>query len=290
MPEIVMQCPLCASGSSRLFDRGEFHGHLVENRTCLACGLVYQSPRMTEIEAAAFYSEEYRLLQEGSKDPTSRNMAVQDKRARSLLEFARPVIPAVSRHLDIGCSMGILLQYFQDNYHDQAVGVEPGEAHRARARENGITVYTALEELERSGEAPFDLVSLAHVLEHLPDPVAYLTHLRQTLLAADGWLLLEVPNLYAHNSFELAHLVAFSPHSLCETLRRAGFEIIKFEKHGRPNSGLFPLFLTALCRPMRQPVPAVVRPEQGVAFKRRLGMLRRWLLERLLPGRAWLVG
>jgi SAM-dependent methyltransferase len=288
MPETVKQCPLCGNGSSRLFDRGEFHGHVVENRICHACGLVYQSPRMTESESAEFYAEEYRILQEGCTDPTSRNMAAQGKRARSLLEFVRPMIPAVSRHLDIGCSMGILLQHFQGNYHDQAVGVEPGEAHRLRARENGITVYASLEELEKAGEARFDLVSMSHVLEHLPDPVACLIHLRQSLLAEDGWLLIEVPNLYAHNSFELAHLLAFSPHTLYETLRRAGFEIIKFEKHGRPNSILFPLFLTALCRPVMQPDLAAVRPEHGVALKRRLGMLRRWLLERVLPGRAWL--
>jgi len=281
---------LCQSGSSRLFDRGEFHGHLVENRICQDCGLVYQSPRMTETEAAAFYSEEYRLLQEGSADPTIRNMAVQDKRARSLLEFTRSVIPAVSRHLDIGCSMGILLQHFQGNYHDQAVGVEPGEAHRLRAREKGITVYASLEELEKAGEGRFDLVSMSHVLEHLQDPVGHLVHLRQCLLAAYGWLLLEVPNLYAHDSFEVAHLVAFSRHTLEETIRRSGFGIVKFEKHGRPNSELFPLFLTALCRPMAQPEPAAVRPEHGVAFKRHTGMLRRWLLERLFPGRAWLGG
>jgi len=289
MPETVMQCPLCGSGGSRPFDQGEFHAHVVENRICRACGLVYQSPRMTESESAGFYAEEYRLLQEGSADPTCRNMAAQAKRARSLLEFTRPVIPAVSCHLDIGCSMGILLQHFQYNYHNQAVGVEPGEAHRLRARENDFTVYASLEELEKAGQARFDLVSMSHILEHLPDPVGYLIHLRQSLLPEDGWLLLEVPNLYAHNSFELAHLVAFSSHTLCETLRRAGFEIIKFKKHGRPNSELFPLFLTALCCPVMQPDLAPVCPEHGVAFKRRLGMLRRWLLERILPGRAWLV-
>ncbi len=290
MPESVIQCPLCGSGSSRPFDHREFHGHLVENRICQECGLVYQSPRMTESESAEFYAEEYRLLQEGSADPTSRNMAAQDKRARFLLEFTRPEIPVVSRHLDIGCSMGILLQHFQGNYHDQAVGVEPGEAHRLRARGNGITVYASLEEMEKTGEARFDLVSISHVLEHLADPVGYLIHLRQFLLAADGWLLVEVPNLYAHDSFEVAHLVAFSPRTLCETIRRSGFGIAKFEKHGRPTSALFPLFLTVLCRPVRQPDLSPVRPEYGVAFKRRTGMLRRWLLERLLPGRAWLAG
>ena len=196
MPENVRTCILCGSDRSAPFDQRSFHGRQVTNRICLDCGLVYQSPRMTEAEAAAFYAEEYRLLQEGSADPTARNMSVQNARAASLYDFVQPVLPAVSRHLDIGCSMGILLQHFQGAYHNQAVGVEPGEAHRAHARKQGLTVYATLEDLEKAGEARFDLVSMSHVLEHLPDPVGYLTHLRESVLAQDGRLLLEVPNLY----------------------------------------------------------------------------------------------
>jgi 2-polyprenyl-3-methyl-5-hydroxy-6-metoxy-1,4-benzoquinol methylase len=107
-------------------------------------------------------------------------------RARSLLVFCRPVIPALSRHLDIGCSMGNLLEKFQESYHNKAVGVEPGEAHRTRAKEAGLTVYASLEELQQVGEAQFDLVSLAHVVEHLPDPAGYLTYGRIYIDA--GWL------------------------------------------------------------------------------------------------------
>ncbi len=50
------------------------------------------------------------------------------------------------------------------------------------------------------------LISMFHVLEHLPDPVGYLSALRQKFLEPDGWLLIEVPNLYAHDCFEVAHL------------------------------------------------------------------------------------
>ena len=289
MPETVLHCALCGSSRSLPFDRREFHGRLVENRICRDCGLVYQSPRMTEAESAAFYADGYRQFQEGSAAPTARNMAAQRSRSDSLVGFARPVVPGVSRHLDIGCSMGILLQRFQAEYRDRAVGVEPGEMHRAQAAKNGLTVYPTLEELEKAGEARFDLVSMSHVLEHLPDPVGYLSHLRDFLLTPDGWLLIEVPNLYAHDSFEVAHLYAFSPHTLTETLHRGGFEVVKFEKHGLPNSALFPLYLTVLCRPLVQPETTPVRPEKGVAFKRRIGMLRRRVEQRLRPGKAWLV-
>jgi hypothetical protein len=130
---------------------------------------------------------------------------------------------------------------------------------------------------------------MSHVLEHLPDLVGFLTHLRESVLTLSGWLLLEVPNLYAHDSFEVAHLYAFSPHTLGEVLRRSGFEFVKFEKHGRPNSALLPLYITVLYRPAARPEPRPVRPERGVALKRRLGMLRRRILSRLFPHRAWLI-
>jgi 2-polyprenyl-3-methyl-5-hydroxy-6-metoxy-1,4-benzoquinol methylase len=289
MPEKVMQCPLCTSDRSLPFDRSEFHGRLVENRICRDCGMVFQSPRMTAAESTAFYASEYRLFQEGSPDPTTRNIKAQNRRAAALREFAQAAIPSVARHLDIGCSLGILLQQIQAEYQNQAVGVEPGEAHRAQARKQGLAVYPSLDELKQAGEARFDLVSMSHVLEHLPDPPGYLNQLRETLLQADGWLLLEVPNLYAHDSFEVAHLFAFSPHTLQEVLRRSGFTIVKFEKHGRPTSQLLPLYLTVLCRPAPQPDLSPVRQERGVAFKRRIGMFRRCILARLFPQRAWLL-
>jgi 2-polyprenyl-3-methyl-5-hydroxy-6-metoxy-1,4-benzoquinol methylase len=289
MTEEVRACLLCGSDRSVLFDQRVFRGRSVTNRLCLDCGLVYQSPRMSEAELTAFYAEEYRRLQEGSADPTVRNITVQRQRAASLEAFLRTQVTAVSRHLDIGCSLGILLRHFQDAYATQAVGIEPGEAHRRQAQQAGLTVYASLEELERAGEPPFDLITMSHVLEHLAAPVEYLTHLRESRLAPDGWLLVEVPNLYAHDSFEVAHLTAFSPHTLREVLRLGGFEIVKFEAHGRPTSALFPLYLTVLCRAASQPDTRPIRPERGVTRKRRWGMLWRRILSRLLPGHAWLV-
>src|SRR5512136_910475 len=113
MPEVVRSCTLCGSNRSAQFDQRTFRGQEVKNRICLDCGLVYQSPRMTEAESAAFYAEEYRLLQEGSLDPTASNVAIQNARTLSLYNFIQPVLPALFRHLDIGCSTGILLRHFQ---------------------------------------------------------------------------------------------------------------------------------------------------------------------------------
>jgi 2-polyprenyl-3-methyl-5-hydroxy-6-metoxy-1,4-benzoquinol methylase len=289
MSETVLNCSLCKSEHSRPFDRRSFHGKVVVNRICQDCGLVFQSPRMTEAESAVFYAEEYRLLNEGSIDPTARNIAAQKARALALLAFTEPLVEKVSRQLDVGCSMGILLQRFAEKFHCQPVGIEPGEAHRLRANQAGLAVYAALEELEKAGAGHFDLISMSHVLEHLPDPVGYLVHLREALLDPRGWLLLEVPNLYAHDSFEVAHLVSYSAHTLLQTLEKAGFEVVKEERHGRPRSALLPLYITLLARPQTSSSRLLdIRPEKQVALKRQAGMLRRRIIEKLFPERAWL--
>jgi SAM-dependent methyltransferase len=286
MPETVTHCPLCSSDHSRLFDQREFRGQTVTNRVCLNCGLVYQSPRMTEAESAEFYAAEYRRLYQGDEGPNAKDIAVQRARADSLYEFTSRHVTLVTRHLDIGCSSGLLLQRFRDGFGSQPVGIEPGDAYRSHARAQGIQVYASLNELRQSETARFDLISMAHVLEHLPNPVEYLAELRETLLAPGGALLLEVPNLYAHDSFETAHLLSFSPRTLAATVEQAGYEIIQLEAHGCPYSEIIPFYLTLLAKPNTSGT-ANLRRETLVGLKRRLGLFQRRVVSRLFPQKAW---
>ncbi len=287
MPEDVRVCPLCGSNRSRSFDYRLFRGQPVSNRICSQCGLVYQSPRLTDAEREAFYTREYRLLYGGSAEPTGRDLAVQRARAETLLAFCRPFLVTISAHLDIGCSTGILLQHFARVYSCHATGIEPGESHRSYAQQQGLEVHASLEELEQSRPAPFDLISMVHVLEHLPSPVEYLTRLRNSLLKTEGWLLVEVPNLYAHDCFEIAHLVSFSTHTLKQALYQAGYQIVRLERHGRPRSQLVPYYITVLARPYSTRHTIPIRPERMVGLQRQLGLWRRRVLTRLFPQQAW---
>jgi hypothetical protein len=128
-----------------------------------------------------------------------------------------------------------------------------------------------------------------HVLEHLPDPVKFLQELRQRYLYPQGGLLLEVPNLYVHESFEVAHLSAFSVHTLAQTVHKAGFRREALWTHGLPRSRIFPLYITLLARPA---VGALTdgspHREPGMRIKRYTGMFFRRSFERLFPGLAWL--
>lgn len=291
MSVIVDTCPLCSSRESTLIDRRVVQAELVTNQVCKTCGLVFQSPRMSDDEMAIFYQKAYRELYQGSEGPNKKDLEVQHGRAASLANFMEGRIASQVRHLDIGSSAGVLLLSFQERFRTTPVGVEPGRAYREYAQSKGLVVYGSLDELQVSLEAPFQLISLAHVLEHIPDPVGYLTKLRNDLLREDGLLLVEVPNLYAHDSFEIAHMLAFSLHTLTETLRKAGFSVIQSRRHGQPRSHLLPLYVTVLAKP--EPAFSTAhnhqpRPETNVALKRRFGIFRRRVLQKLFPHQAWL--
>jgi SAM-dependent methyltransferase len=322
MIETVFECPLCGSSSSQLFDHIRFRERVVSYRLCSGCGLVYQSPRMTAVEAESFYQQEYRQLYQGSGGPGAKDLAAQRGRAESLLAFTTKKLNQVERLLDIGCSAGLLLQRFQQAYSCRVVGVEPGQAYLDYARAQGLEVYDSLETLRmcsdggcressidssvgvdlairqpngNGGQTRFDLISMAHVLEHLPDPVSYLVALRRDWLQPGGHLLIEVPNLYAHDCFEVAHTIAFSTHTLLETVRRAGYEPLEVQQHGLPRSQLIPLYITLLVAPAiarSEPAYSEVKPwtptpETRVRIKRQMGLLRRRLLTTLFPQRAW---
>jgi trans-aconitate methyltransferase len=241
---------------------------------------------MSTVELDEFYATEYRQIYQGAEGPTQKDLQTQQGRASALLEFVGDFIPKVERHLDIGCSAGILLETFRDYFGNQTVGIEPGDAYRIFAQEKGITIYADIADLLPAGEGRCDLISMTHVLEHLSNPVGYLTYLSEKFLTKSGWLLIEVPNLYCHDSFELAHLISFSAHTLRQTLQQAGYDIVKLEAHGRPRSALLPLYLTVLARPAQRAGEIVT--EKHVARKRQLGMFRRRVVQKIFPKRAWL--
>lgn len=288
MPETVATCLLCDNTQSSLFDQREFRGYTVENRQCQNCGLIFQSPRMTRDELDAFYKSEYRWIYQESQEPVSRDLAVQGARAKKITEILfESGVNKIIRHLDIGCSSGQLLEAVHDVYKCQVVGIEPGDAYRDYAEKRGLKVHENLKAVV--DEPPFDLISMVHVLEHIPRPVSYLEDIRRNYLSNDGLLLIEVPNLYAHDSFEIAHLVAFSQHSLSQLVAKAGFSIEYLEVHGQPLSNLIPLYITLLAKRGNQSGDNFeIKKEQWVGLKRRSGLIYRRILTRYFPEQAWL--
>jgi 2-polyprenyl-3-methyl-5-hydroxy-6-metoxy-1,4-benzoquinol methylase len=243
---------------------------------------------MTDDELDTFYKSEYRRVYQDSEGPVTKDLTVQEARAVSLINLMIDNgLKNTHRHLDIGSSSGLLMEKIRDKFHCQVVGIEPGDSYRIHAEERGLRVYATLEAAKE--ESPFNLITMVHVLEHVQHPVSFLAMLRQEYLTEDGLLLIEVPNLYAHDCFEVAHLVSFSRHTLFQVLKKAGYSTQVLQVHGQPRSNLIPLYITVIAAPINPLKDKKgVQKERWIGLKRRSGMTHRKIIERAFPRQAWL--
>ena len=289
-PATAPRCPLCGSQKAKTLTEISSFGFKVKYYLCQSCGFVYQNPGESAAADPTFYEETYRKLYQATEEPTPKDLRQQKLRAEYQLNLLQSHgICRVGRSLDIGASSGILMQTIHDAYGSEAIGVEPGNAYRKLAENKGFTLFSSIEQLQAAEQDKFDLVTIMHVLEHLEDPLKTLVTIREHLLDPNGVLLVEVPNFYAHDSYELAHLSCFTEHTLTEMLQRAGFSVMHARKHGYPRSETLDLYLTILARPMTDP-PAECKivPEANVPLKRNLGMLKRGVLTKFKPAKTWL--
>jgi SAM-dependent methyltransferase len=285
----VKECPLCASTKRRFFENIEEDGQVIAFQICLCCGLVYQSPRMDDAELEQFYEREYRIQRQETEDPIKKDLQMQDARARAVLEMVQPHLPVVTRHLDIGNSSGALLQRFNEHYGCVNVGVEPGEAYRRFSKSQGLKVYPSLDALTEANEAPFDLISMLHVIEHVEDPIQTLLSLRESKMQPGGYLLLEVPNLIEHECLELSHLYAFTRSTLNAIVQQAGFRILWSKAHGSFRSPILNLYITLLAQAESDPrsIRTIHSSPIGTKTRRRLGKVKRDFFTSRFPDWTW---
>jgi 2-polyprenyl-3-methyl-5-hydroxy-6-metoxy-1,4-benzoquinol methylase len=103
--------------------------------------------------------------------------------------------------LDIGAGTGdFLLVAKNDGW--QTIGVEPSERAKSIAINKGISFVEETSELENHS---FDVISMWHVLEHVPDLDKQIKELKR-LLKPTGTLIIAVPNF---KSFDAKHYGKF---------------------------------------------------------------------------------
>ncbi|WP_291867324.1 class I SAM-dependent methyltransferase [Maribacter sp.] len=91
--------------------------------------------------------------------------------------------------LDVGAGTGDFLLGAKDASW-QVCGMEPNTTAIAKAAEKGVTLYPDFSELENK---KFSVITLWHVLEHLPDLDKQIENLKN-VLAENGTLIIAVPN------------------------------------------------------------------------------------------------
>lgn len=192
---------------------------------CRSCGLVFLSS-FDHIQKG-FYENSQMHVKDDSITNWVNQSDVDDERRYNAFKS----LLTNQTVLDFGCGAGGFLSRAQ-KIATVAVGLEPEARLQDYFRKEQLTVFTELTEINQS----FDVITLFHVLEHIPDPINILKQLKEKLCKA-GQIIIEVPNandalltLYSSDAFSRftywsCHLFLFSVNTLSLLAKKAGLHI-----------------------------------------------------------------
>lgn len=198
---------------------------------CKACGFVQTlvTPQW-QTEADQIYAGYTIYHQSGGAEQNvfQNSSGAGQPRSEQLIHALRTAcpLPGQGRLLDIGCGNGSFLSAWSRLIPGWSLcGTEVSEKYKAQIESiPGVERLFTCDISEVPGT--FDVISLIHVLEHIPYPVAFLKRLRQKL-KPDGLLFVEVPDCQ-QNCFMLLvadHCSHFSPGLLAGVVKAAGFDV-----------------------------------------------------------------
>ncbi len=233
-----MDCRICGSNDLKLLYvqgyKNQFHFY-----ECQPCGLVNLDLSQLNITEN---QEKYADVMVPSENPKRRMKALMS------YEFIERNVPVKGQFLDIGCGNGSLLQLMKREGWE-VTGLELlGQYAQYVAAKLDIKVHND-DFLTFESDGKYDLVSLRHVLEHIPDSPKALSKIGE-LLNSGGYAHLEFPNIHSLShkwqrtlsnwgisrkkyrpEYQPGHCNEFSKRSFQRLLDLTGFELIRWETY-----------------------------------------------------------
>lgn len=221
------RCFRCDDPGSLVFERPPH-----ELRRCARCGMCFVTPHPSDADRVAFYDDETYFDEIYTEGPLPRFL--RERWESSRLALAAPWRRAGARLLEVGCARGTFLERAQHaGFEVHGVEVAPGAA-KAAGELTGAPVHTGSLESAGFEDNRFDVVAGWDVIEHVPDPGAFLAEIHR-ILKPGGGLLLSCPNVatWPPKVFKARwwtlkpdeHLWHFAPATIRLALADAGFAV-----------------------------------------------------------------
>ncbi len=159
-------------------------------------GVLYTLPQPIENLGKYYESENYISHTDGKKSIFERFYQIAKSiNLNNKLELINKIANG-KKILDYGCGVGDYLEFMQKNGYD-VLGMEPNDSARKIAQSKIGKDKVVSTELEQINEK-FDVITLWHVLEHIPNLNEIIAQLKNHL-TENGTLIIAVPN---HQSYD----------------------------------------------------------------------------------------
>ncbi|MDD3875241.1 MAG: class I SAM-dependent methyltransferase [Bacteroidales bacterium] len=202
---------------------------------CKDCGFKFTNPYPDENHISSYYkSEKYVSHSNTKKGIFFKLYHLVKKNAINSKKRLIESYVQKGRILDYGCGTGDFLSAFISEHWD-CYGIEPDDNTRLYASEKHKLPINKPNDLTIFEDCFFDVISMWHVLEHIPDLNTKLRQLR-TLLKPNGIIVIAVPNSDSYDAryygnywaaFDVPrHLHHFNHTSLTALLEKNEFEIL----------------------------------------------------------------
>jgi 2-polyprenyl-3-methyl-5-hydroxy-6-metoxy-1,4-benzoquinol methylase len=263
--ELLSECPVCDNETFTTFLECPDHFLSKEVFTiskCEKCGFLFTNPRPEAGELSVYYKSEEYISHSNTRKGfiNTAYLLVRNYTISRKLNLIQNFI-IKGKLLDIGCATGEFLNFCKIRNWD-VLGIEPDELSRRKGIENYSLAIEDESQLNTIPSSSFDVITMWHVLEHVPFLNERIDQL-QKLLHPDGYLFIAVPNANSHdakfyNRYWAAydvprHLYHFTIHTITRLFSKHDFSLVKTypmkfdayyvsmlsEKHIHPKSALF---------------------------------------------------
>jgi ubiquinone/menaquinone biosynthesis C-methylase UbiE len=255
------RCLFCESTNHALRFKSSDRWYEVEGtysiHQCKQCGLLFLCPQPSPEQIAAHYPLEYPAYG-GEQPDASRDELIYKALygpASGILRKARflpygLVLRMIKGHtgqrmLDVGCGSGHFMLTARRALGLDVYGVEPNSFDAAFAAKHCLNIFRGTLEQAAFPDQFFDVITLNHVFEHLPEPRSALLELRR-ILKPTGTLIIGVPQsrcllwwIFGRNWWQLdvpRHLFVPSSKNLQSVAESAGFGVERVRYYSSPAS------------------------------------------------------
>jgi 2-polyprenyl-3-methyl-5-hydroxy-6-metoxy-1,4-benzoquinol methylase len=235
-------CPVCGGSSHRPHFRLPGCAFV----RCAGCGLVYQNPQPLFEDLKSRYAQAYCDYEIENEDNFYELMRLGLRDIGFDEEFFTNV-PGKT-FLDIGCATGKLLDVMRHlGFHVRGVEICEESARYGIAKRQ-LPIFIGPLEAAGFSDGSFSFIHFSHLVEHVPDPYAFLLEVRR-VLAPNGYVIVTTPNIAGLQARLFGpvwrsaipdHLFLFSKRTLRLLLAKAGFRVRRLVTWGGLARGAAP--------------------------------------------------